>query len=180
MTFLKLFSVALLLALLVSCGSDEAAISLEVVKTSLEAKPVRLEAEQVVLTQPQYECGLKEELWQQATEKFGDRTIARLSQRARDLMFDDEVTVTEPGFRLPYVQVRGELPVKVSEVISFTERTRGIWDAEAKISVVIQHACFPKPLPLMGVKKGKFSQEVNPVFQFRKKGVDYFPLQLVH
>ncbi|MBI4910722.1 MAG: hypothetical protein HY820_44320 [Acidobacteria bacterium] len=170
----------LLLSILGGCGGGPEGLTGDIVKYHLEKKPMKLEAEQVTLTPKQFECGLKEELWEQASEKFGERTIARLTAQARALKFDDEVTVSEPGFKLSYVQVRGELPVKMTEYISANERTKDVWDATAKLGVVIQHACFDKPLPLMGVRKGKFSQDAQPVFQFQKHGEDWKATQLVH
>ena len=162
------------------CGGGPQGLPADSVKYSLERRPLKLEAEQVMLTQKQFECGVKEELWEQAPEKFGERTIARLTQRARDLKFDDEVTVSEPGFKLPYVQVRGTLPVKVTEVVSVKERNPNTSVAELIMGVVIEHSCFPTPLTLMGVKKGKFSQDAQPVFQFLLKGEDWVPDQFVH
>jgi hypothetical protein len=38
---------------------------------------------------------------------------------------------------------------------------------DARIGAVIQHSCFPAPLPIMGVKKGNFTQDYPPVLLFR-------------
>jgi hypothetical protein len=35
------------------------------------------------------------------------------------------------------------------------------------MGIIVPHACFPDPLPLMGVRKGNFAQDVSPVLLFR-------------
>ena len=37
---------------------------------------------------------------------------------------------------------------------------------EGKVGVVIDHVCFPNPVPIMGVRRGKFAQDVLPQFRF--------------
>ena len=46
--------------------------------------------------------------------------------------------------------------------------------------VIIPHMCFPDPLPLLGVRKGRFSQDVHPVMQFRLLNDGWHFGKLVH
>jgi hypothetical protein len=48
------------------------------------------------------------------------------------------------------------------------------------MGIVVQHNCFPQPIPLMGVKKGKFSQDNNPMVRLKQQGTTWFVDRLVH
>jgi hypothetical protein len=41
---------------------------------------------------------------------------------------------------------------------------------EAKVGVKIDNACFPAPLPIMGLRKGQFTQDYSPVILLRLDG----------
>ena len=38
---------------------------------------------------------------------------------------------------------------------------------ETKVAAIINHSCFPNPLPIMGVRKGQFTQDYSPILLFR-------------
>jgi hypothetical protein len=134
----------------------------------LESAPVRLDAEYVMLTSNQLQCGSQEDLWE-APAQSGDRSTARLLPKGRALNFADDVSVGD--MRQPYVQIRGDFPLKVVDIVNTKDGAdKDSKSMEAKVGVIFQHTCFPTPLPIMGVRKGNFTQESAPVFQFRNNG----------
>jgi hypothetical protein len=143
------------LLLLTGCGQSGGANWAQLIQSA----PVHLDAEYVVLTQKQVDCGAKEDLWDPPATG-GARSTARLTQKGRDLKFSDDVSIGDMKF--PYVQVRGDFTLS-AEIQSDREgpdpQTRLV---EAKLGVPIQHSCFPNPLPMMGVRKGNFSQDDSP------------------
>jgi len=154
------------LAMLQSCGAND--FNYGKVRNVIEGSPLRLDAEYVMLTQNQYECGLQEELWEPPVHPVmqGQSGTARLTQKGRDLKFSDDVMLGDK--RYPYVQIRGDFSLFVNEITS----DKGGSDefqrfVETKVAVVMQHTCFPNPLPLMGVKKGQFTQDYSPILEFR-------------
>jgi hypothetical protein len=136
----------------------------------LESRPLRLDGEQVMLSGEELECGSREELWTVAPN--GDGTaVARLTQKARDLQFGDDVRIGEPGITVPYAQLRGSFSVKVLQLGSIHDDDPFTKRADAKVGVKIDHACFQNYLPvLMGIRKGQFSPSTNPVFRFKMDG----------
>ena len=160
------WAAVLVAAFTCGCGSNE--FSTGVVKATMEGNPVTLEAEQVMLNAKQLECGSREGLWDPPRQIVTDRQTGRLTDKGRALKFDDDVTVGEAGNKQPYLQVRGQFPLRVTEIVSITDGPAAdIKLVRAKVAVTIQHDCFPTPLPLMGVRQGKFTQDTDPVFQFR-------------
>jgi hypothetical protein len=151
-----------------------------VAKGILEAKAVNLDGEQVTLTPMQLDCGVQSELWDAPTQVSQDRTTARLTSKGRDLNFGDDPAM-EPNFHQPYAQVRGPFFLEVDGV-------SGIRDGEsddtklvdAKAGIKLQHACFPNPLPIMGVKKGVFREDTPVSFLFRKTDEGWRLDKLVH
>jgi hypothetical protein len=154
------------LAMLQSCGPND--FNYGKVRNIIEGSPMRLDAEYVMLTQGQYECGLQEELWEAPTHLIvqGQSGTARVTQKGQDLKFSDDVMIGDK--RYPYVQIRGDFNLFVNEITNDKagpdEFTRFV---ETKVAVVIPHSCFPTPLPLMGVRKGQFSQDYSPILEFR-------------
>jgi len=139
-------------------------------RSIIEANPVKLDAEQVVLTEAQVGCGVDKELWDPPAQA-GSRTTAHLTQNGKDLKFDDDVSVKEAGYRSPYVQVRGTFPLSVIEISNTRDGSdNNTKFVETKIGIKIDHACFPDPLPVMGLKKGQFSEDFSPVLEFRYDG----------
>lgn len=171
----------LVLALGLACaGCGPGPFDEQKVKIQSEAAPMRLDGEQVSLNQQQLECGVQFDLWEAPELNGLDRTVARLSAAGRALKFDDDVVVVEPGYHQPYVQIRGEFQLFVGEIPFIHDGEDGTKTAEAKIGVVIQHPCFQNPLPILGVRKGRFSQETLPKLQFVLADNRWTPEKFLH
>ena len=142
-------------------------------KTSnmIEASPVKLDAEQVMLTPDQVQCGVQAELWQAPSAPNQGRSVCALLPAGRALKFDDDVVYSESGYHSPYVQIRGTFPLGVQDITNTKDGPeQGTKLVEAKVGVKIDHACFSNPLPIMGLRKGQFSQDYSPVILFRLDG----------
>jgi hypothetical protein len=149
---------------LAACGDSE--FGPEQVRSVLESAAVKLEGEQVTLSPAQIDCGAREELW--TMEQRGDRAVGRLTDRARELNFADDVRIGEAPF--PYSQIRGLSNLRVVRVTAIYDEDSGTKVAEARAGVQIRHPCFPTPLPLMGVRKGQFSADTPVRFRFSFDG----------
>jgi hypothetical protein len=158
-------AVVALAILSVGCSKD---FTGERVKSAVEAQPMTLDGEQVTLTGAQVDCGVEADLWDKPSQASGGRMTARLSQKGRDLKFNDDVVYQDPNYRQPYVQVRGEVSLQVDEVPAIRDGENGTKIGETKVGVKIQHACFQNPLPLMGIKKGNFNPDTPVIFQFHQ------------
>jgi hypothetical protein len=163
----------------VGCGSktdfDEG-----VAKDILEANTVKLEGEQVSITPMQLDCGVQSELWEAPTQVSKDRTTARLTSKGRDLNFGDDPAI-EPNFHQPYAQVRGAFSLEVDNVSGVRDgETDGTKLVDAKAGIKLQDACFPNPLPIMGVKHGEFREDAPVSFLFRKSDDGWRLEKLVH
>jgi len=162
-----------------ACGSksdfDEG-----VAKEILEANAVHLDGEQVTLTQMQLDCGVQSELWEPPTQVSKDRTTARLTSKGRELNFGDDPGI-EPKFHQPYAQVRGAFSLEVDGVSGIRDgETDGTKVVDAKAAIKLQHACFPNPLPIMGVKHGEFREDTPVSFLFHKSDDGWHLDKLVH
>ena len=134
---------------------------------TLEYRPVRLDGEQVLLDQGQLECGTREELWNLSPLGEG-RGIARLTKKARDLQFSDDVQIGDPAVGSPYAQIHGTFPIRVLRMGSVHDEDQFTKTVEAKISVSIENACFQStPVILMGIRHGQFDPSANPVFRLK-------------
>jgi hypothetical protein len=163
----------------VGCGSksdfDEG-----VAKDILEANAVQLDGEQVTITRMQLDCGVQSELWEPPSQVSQDRSTARLTSKGRDLNFGDNPAI-EPNFHEPYAQVRGAFSLEVDEVSGVRDGdTNGTKLVDAKAAIKLQHACFPSPLPIMGVKHGDFREGTPVSFLFRKSDDGWRLEKLVH
>jgi hypothetical protein len=166
-------SIAILIICLSGCASpgfDEGAV-----KGLLESTPLTVSTEEVTLTPSQADCVLQNELWEQP-----NGNTARLTQKGRDLKFTDDLRFGDPDMRLPFTQVTGTFPVSVSDVSKLRDTDGGMKLADVKLGVVITHECFTSPLPLMGIKKGKFSPAAPVVFRFQGSGKDWSLDKLMH
>src|SRR5437868_884094 len=67
----------------------------------LESHPLRLDGEQVMLSGDALNCGVSEDLWS-VTSLGNERSVGRLSQKARDLQFSDDVQLGDPAVGAPY------------------------------------------------------------------------------
>ena len=143
-------------------------------KGILEGAPIELASEQVLITDGQLECGAKNDLWDPP-----NGNVARLSQKGRDLKFNDDVRLNDPEIHMPYVQVSGKFQVRVSDVSKIRDTDEGKL-ADVRLGIVMPHECFATPLPLMGVKKGKFTPEAPVVFRFRGSEKEFTLDKLMH
>ena len=138
------------------------------IRTVAEASPVRLDGEQVMLTNGQVQCGAQEDLWgNPEPTSIEQHSVARLYPKGRNLKFDDDVSIGE--FNRPYAQIRGAFMIQLTDVINNRDDThqKGAKLVEAKVGVFIDHPCFEgMALPLMGVRRGKFTQDASPQFRF--------------
>jgi hypothetical protein len=169
---LKLASIAILTVWLCACGTPE--FDGDAIKGQLESTPQNLSNEQVVLTDVQVDCGVRDELW-----GARDGNLAHLEQKGRDLKFTDDVRLNDPEIRAPYIQVSGTFPVSVSDVSRIRDSGKAKL-ADVKLGITIAHECFTSPLPLMGVRKGKFTPDSPVVFQFQGSGKDWSLDKLLH
>jgi hypothetical protein len=168
-----LISFAILAALgLSGCGSP--GFDGGAVKGMLESAPLDLSNEQVVLNESQLDCGTKNELWDPPSGN-----MARLTQKGRDLHFTDDVRLNDPDIRQPYTQVSGKFPVQVADVTKIRD-TDGAKLAEVRLGIMVAHECFTSPLPLMGVRKGKFTPEAPVVFRFKGSDKEFTFDKLMH
>lgn len=143
-----------------------------------ESSPVQLDSEQVTLTQAQVDCGVDRELWDTPVQ-VSDRSVAHLRQSARDLGFSDDVSLYEPGYNLPYAQMRGKFMLRVEALIETKDGPgEGYKTSVAQVRVKVPNDCFGGDLPIMGIRKGQFNQNlpVTLVFALGDKGwyVDHF------
>ena len=153
----------------------------DVARGAIGSSPMKLEGEQVTLTDPQIQCGLKSELWELPTSTSGDRTIAHLTAKARNLKFDDDVFIRDSRSSVAYVQIRGEFPLQVDSIVSVKDgEDKNSKLVEAKVGVKIDDACFQNPLPLMGVRHGNFSADTPPVFHLHFDDSGWHVDKLVH
>jgi len=131
----------------------------------IQGSPVKLDAEYVMLAQGEFDCGVQDDLWE-APASNGVRSTARLTQKARNLGFSDDVSIGD--MRKPYAQIRGDFSLGAVEIASDHDGPEpGTRLMEAKVGAVIQNPCFPNPLQIMGVRKGNFTQDSPPELLFR-------------
>ena len=161
------------MAILAGCGSSE--FDGGAIKGMLEGTPQSLTGEQVILTDRQVTCGAKNELWDPPSGN-----TARLQQKGRELHFSDDVRLNDPDVPQPYIQISGTFPVQVADVSKIRDTNGGTKLADVKLGVTIAHECFAGPLPLMGVRKGKFVSDAPVVFQFKGGGKEWALDKLVH
>jgi hypothetical protein len=145
----------------------------------IAGSPIHLDAEQVSLNLTQFECGVQYDLWDPPGAAAGERTSARLEQAGRELHFDDDVVVSEKGFHTPYVQVRGDFMMQLAATSVRDDGPDGRL-VEGKLFVTIPHMCFSDPLPVLGVRKGAFTQDALPVLQFRLLQDGWHFTKLIH
>jgi hypothetical protein len=151
------------LAVVLSGCKPSSDFSEDVARGAIEFGKMNLEGEQVTLTDTQIQCGVQSELWDPPTSLSPDHTTAHLTSKARDLKFNDDVIIKDPSSRVAYVQIRGAFPLQTDSITSMKDgEDKDSKLVEAKVSVKIDNACFPSPLPLMGVRHGNFSAD-SPV-----------------
>ena len=149
-----------------ACGHGEFGVSAAMVQ--IQQKPHRLDAEQLLISNNQIDCGVREQLWDPPTA-LGSRTLARLTDRARALKFDDDIVVSEEGHRIPYVQVRGDFSLVMPDLPDLKDAPDGSKLITGKVYAMVDHPCFQEPLPVMGVRRGHFEEDAVPVIRFVQK-----------
>ena len=158
-------AVVLCLAVVLSGCRVSSEFSEDIARASIEFGKMNLEGEQVVLTDAQIQCGVQSELWDPPTTLSPDHTTSHLTSKARDLKFNDDVIIHDPGTRVAYVQIRGEFPLQADSITSVKDgEDKNSKLVEAKGSVKIDNPCFLSPLPMMGVRHGNFSADSPVVF----------------
>ena len=169
----KAVYVAIIALWLSSCSSPE--FDEGAVRGQLESTPQNLSGEQVTLSEGQLACGAKNELWESP-----NGNVARLIDKGRDLKFSDDVRLNDPDIRVPYIQVSGTFPMVVTDVSKLRDDGKGLKLVDVKLGITIAHECFATPLPLMGVRKGKFTPEAPVVFRFQGSGKEWSLDKLMH
>jgi hypothetical protein len=172
---LGLAVLAVLCGISAGCSSD---FDDTTVRLATERVPMHLDSEQVILTLGQVECGVDRELFD-APVVVSERSVARLRQTARNLGFSDDVSLNEPGYPLPYAQMRGDFMLRVENVIDTKDGPgQGVKTVLVQMRVKIPHDCFAGDLPIMGIRRGQFKQDVPPtlIFELEDKGwrLDHF------
>ena len=143
--------------------------------------PIHLDAEQVMLSGDQVDCGVRSDLWEAPTPSYGGgRSSARLLEAGRKLHFDDDVVFSEPGVAQPYVQIRGDFPLQLADDAIIRDDGPDGKLVEGRVLVAISHACFPGPLPMLGVRKGKFVEDSSPILKFSRDGNDWHFVKITH
>jgi hypothetical protein len=165
---------------LLTTGCTQKEFAPEKAQAIVGATPIHLDAEQVMLSTSQLECGVQNELWDAPGPLSQGRSVARLLDAGRALHFDDDVVVTENGYHQPYVQIRGDFPMQLADGPSIKDEDSDGKLVEGKLLVMIPHMCFTDGLPVMGVRKGQFSQDVNPVLEFRLLADGWHFTKLLH
>jgi hypothetical protein len=138
------------------------------VRELVESGTMKLSGEQVMLSEDQFNCGVRAELWE--VEKLGPvRSVGRLTQKARDMKFDDDVQIGDRDMRSPYAQIRGDFSIVLVEVTGIRDENAKTKLVDAKLGARFDHSCFAW-LPLMGVRHGQFNQDALPKLEFRMAG----------
>ena len=167
---------------LILCGCKSSSdFSEDIAKFQIEVTPMKLEGEQVTLTDGQVQCGIQSELWDPPTTLSPDHTTAHLAPKGRDLKFADDVIIHDPGSHIPFVQIRGEFQFQVDSIVSLKDGEDKFSKlVEAKAGVKIDNPCFQNALPLMGVRHGNFSADTPVVFHMRLEDSGWHPDKIVH
>jgi hypothetical protein len=172
---------------LLCCGCNQSDFSAGTAQALIAQRPIHIDAEQVMLTPGQVDCGKENELWEAPAGFAGsgnssgtsNLSVAHLTAKARELQFDDDVVLSEPGYSRPYVQIRGDFTVALTDANIHDDGDNGR-RVEGKVLVMINHPCFADPLPLMGVKKGKFNEDVLPLMHYTQEADGWHFDKLIH
>jgi hypothetical protein len=170
---------ALAAVALTGCGGGDT--DADKAKAAIEAQPIHLDAEQVSFAPGQVDCGVENDLWDKPVQVSGDRYSAALTQKGQDLKFADKVLIGEPGYKQAYVQVRGDFSLQVDDVSSVRDGDEsGTKIALVHAGIKVDHACFQNPLPLMGIKRGNFSEGAPVAFVIRVTPDGWKAEKLIH
>jgi hypothetical protein len=155
------------LLVVTGCG-DSGVFDQPQAQAVIESAKIPLSSEQVLVTEQQILCGEKKDLWT-VDQMEGGGALGRLSEAGRALGFGDDVRMGDRKFTGPYVQLRGDFKVKVQKFLQMTDQGTDAKIVEAKLGVVVKHECFPKPLALLGIDHGDFSEDTAPRIHLRQR-----------
>ncbi|MDP9112713.1 MAG: hypothetical protein M3O20_03415 [Acidobacteriota bacterium] len=165
---------------LAGCGGDPNAFDEGVAKGIAEAEPFQLDSEQVSMNVNQLTCGAGEELWE-APSNSGERSLSHLQQKGRDLNLTDDVYSGDPGFPNPYTQVRGKFALQVDQVLSIKDgEDKDTKIVQAKVGVKISDPCLNTPLPIMGIRKGKYAADLPVTLRYERYDVGWHLVKILH
>lgn len=150
------------------------------IRPRAESKPIQLDGEQVALTHGQVDCGVKNELWEPSSAESGQVTSYHLTAKGRELQFSDDVYTGGPDSPTPYAQVRGKFHLQMAEVVRIKDSDDGSKLVQAKLGAKVSHECFANSLPLMAVRKGKFTTEAAPTLKYENTEDGWQPTEFVH
>jgi hypothetical protein len=172
---LELAVVAVLCGICTGCGNEFDDTRVRLVT---EGSPIQLDSEQVTLSYPQVDCGVDKDLWD-APVQVSERSVAHLKQAGRDLGFNDDVSLNEPGYNQPYAQMRGKFMLRVENILDTRDGPgQGAKTVQLQVRVKVPNECFGGDLPIMGIRKGQFNPGTNPslVYQLGSDGwyIDHF------
>lgn len=174
---IPIFITGVLCVFVTACGHEFDGEAIQ----SGAGKPAELDREQVSMSYEQLLCGVKNELWESDTAETGQpQTSYRLTQKGRDLQFSDDIYPSGAGYTTPYTQVRGKFKLFLGQVIAITNGPDHAKLVQAKLSVKIPHPCFATALPIMGVRKGKFTPDAAPVLKYEEDESGWQLTELVH
>ena len=174
---LKLAVVAVLCGLCAGCGNEFDDTRVRLVT---EGSPIQLDSEQVTLSYPQVDCGVDKDLWE-APVAVSERSVAKLKPAGRDLGFNDDVSLNEPGYNQPYVQMRGKPSLRVENILDTKDGPgQGAKTVQVQVRVKVPNDCFGGDLPFMGIRKGQFNPGVTPTLVYHLGGDGWYIDHFVH
>jgi hypothetical protein len=174
-----LFAALCLAFFMVGCKASSD-FSEDVARGAIESHPLTLEGEQVTLTDSQIRCGVQSEFWDAPTSISPGHTTAHLSAKGRELKFNDDLIIHDPGSTVPYIQVRGDFSLAVDSIASMKDAEDKGKLVEAKVRARIANPCFQDGLPLMGVRHGNFNADSPVVFHLHFDDTGWHVDKLLH
>jgi hypothetical protein len=158
---------ALALAGLLLTGCESGPFDDQAAQALIDSLQARLEWRTSLGRPRRVLCGEKKGLWT-IDQQDGGTPIARLEAPGRALPFGDDVRMGDHRFTDPYVQLHGDFNVKVKKLVKMTDENASTKTVEANVGVIVKHECFKKPLPLLGIDRGDFSQDAAPRIRLRQ------------
>jgi hypothetical protein len=133
-------------------------------------KAIKLDGEQVVLSEKQIACGVLNELWE---EPNGDRKTVPILAKGQALNFYGDVVVDD-GALGSHTQVRGDFTLEPVLPLNIREPKEGVKLVTGRAGVNVMQSCFANsPLPLMGVRHGEFSPDAPVQMRYIFNGKDW-------
>jgi hypothetical protein len=153
------------------------------IKSAAEQAPITIDREQVSLTDAQVNCGVMNDLWEDAQADNGQRAIYHLTPKGRELQFSDDVYARDPEYdNTAYTQVRGKFSLSLAAIVAARDGSDGGKLVQATLGLRIPHPCFADPVLIMGVNKGKFTTKNAPTLLYEQTGENslWTAIKLVH